>query len=409
LTERRSPWTAIGHRDFSLLWFGQTVSMVGDGIFTVTLAVEALRLDSRPAAFSFVLAARLVPTVLLILVGGVIVDRMPRRLAMLTSDATRGLAVAVIAVLVSTGQARVWQLIVMAAVFGAADALFYPAATAVVPELLPSDLLVHGSALNSVSRTVAGSFAGPALGGLVVASLGTVWGFGFDALSFMVSAACLLLIRGRARPAASSRSLLADALEGLRYCRSQPWLWGTLVAAGLANFASPLSVLVPLLIRHDLHQGALALGAVLAAGGLGGAVTSLLVARLGAPRRRITAMWLSWSLGGASIILIGLAPVIWMLALAEFLHFALLMYGNVLWFPLMQDLVPPDLLGRASSVDWLVSLCLSPLGVVAAGFLAGAIGTRNTLLAGGAVAALTVIVLLLPGVRDPERELPIQR
>lgn len=385
--------------------------MVGDGIFTVTLALEALRLDSRPLAFSFVLAARLVPTVLLILFGGVIVDRMPRRLAMLTSDATRGLAVAVIAVLVSTGQARLWQLVVMAAVFGAADALFYPASTAVVPELLPGDLLVQGSALNSVSRTVAGSFAGPALGGLVVASLGTAWGFGFDALSFMVSAACLLLIRGRARPPGSGRSLLADALEGLRYCRSQPWLWGTLVAAGFANFAafSPLSVLVPLLVRHVLHQGALALGVVLAAGGLGGAVTSLLVARMGAPRRRITAMWLSWSLGGASIILIGLAPAVWMVALAEFLVFALLMYGSVLWFPLMQDLVPSDLLGRASSVDWLVSLCLSPLGVVAAGFLAGAIGTRNTLLAGGAVAGLTVIVLLLPGVRDPERELPSER
>jgi hypothetical protein len=399
-------WAALNHRDFALLWSGQAISMVGDGIFTVTLALETIHLDPRPLPLSLVLAARLFPTILLILFGGVLVDRMPRRMAMLFSDATRGVAVAIIAVLVWTNQASLWQLIVMAAIFGAADALFYPASTAVVSDLLPRELFVQGNALNRLSRRAAMSFVGPALGGVIVGALGTAWGFALDALSFMISAGSLLAIRARPRPATSGGSLVADAIEGLRYVRSQPWLWATLVAAAIGNFAafSPLSVLVPLLVRRVLNQGALALGLVFASGGLGGIISALLLNRLGAPRRRITMMWLSWSLSGAAIILIGLAPQVSLVALGELLVLALLEYGSVLWFSLMQDLVPANLLGRASSVDWLVSLGLSPLGVLAAGFVAGAIGARNTIVAGGVVAAFGGLSLLVPGVRDPDRD-----
>ena len=396
---------ALAHRDFALLWSGQAISLVGDGIFTVTLALEALHLDPRPLALSAVLAARLVPTVLLLLLGGVIVDRMPRRLAMLISDGTRGLAVAVIAVLVWTGQAQLWQLIVMSVVFGTADALFFPAETAVIPELLPSELLVQGSALNRLSQTVAMSLVGPALGGLLVGAFGTGWGFAIDALSFAISGAALVAIRARSRPEPSGHSLLTEALDGLRYVRSQPWFWATLVAAGLANFAafSPLSVTVPLLVRHVLNGTASALGLVLAAGGLGGAITSLLLARLGAPRRRITAMVVGWSLSGASMVIVGLAPEIWMAGLGQFLVWAGLVYGNTIWSALMQDQVPANLLGRASSVDWLVSICLSPLGMLVAGFVAGIIGVRNTIVAGGIFATFMSLALFIPGVRDPEK------
>jgi MFS family permease len=161
---------------------------------------------------------------------------------------------------------------------------------------------------------------------------------------------------------------------------------------------------VPLLVRRVLNEGASALGLALAAGGLGGAVTSFLLARWGAPRRRITAMMVGWSLSGAAMVLLGLAPQIWLVGLGQFLVFGGLVYGNTIWSALMQDLVPANLLGRASSVDWLVSICLSPLGMLVAGFAAGAIGVRNTIVAGGVLAALMVLALLVPGVRDPERQ-----
>lgn len=105
-TTGRAP-AALHHRDFALLWSGQSISLVGDGVFTVALALETLRIDDHPFALSLVLAARLLPTVLLLVAGGVIVDRIPRRFAMLASDATRGLAVAVIAGLVAIGTLQI--------------------------------------------------------------------------------------------------------------------------------------------------------------------------------------------------------------------------------------------------------------------------------------------------------------
>ena len=143
---------ALRHRDFALLWSGQSISLVGDGVFTVALALETLRIDNHPIALSLVLAARLLPTVLLLVAGGVIVDRVPRRLAMLASDSTRGVAVTVIAALVALGALQVWELVLMSAVFGAADALFYPAATALTPEILPAELLVRAAPSTTPAR-----------------------------------------------------------------------------------------------------------------------------------------------------------------------------------------------------------------------------------------------------------------
>ncbi len=398
---------ALRHRDFALLWSGQSVSLVGDGIYTVALALETLRIDNHPFALSLVLAARLLPTVLLLVVGGVIVDRIPRRFAMLASDSSRGVAVAAIAVLVALGTLQIWELVVISVVFGAADALFYPAATAVTPEILPADLLVQGSALNHTSETVAQNLLGPALGGLVVAALGYEWGFVIDAASFAVSAGCVLAMSHRPRPEPSGHSALADARDGLRYVRSQRWLWVSLVGAGLANFIafSPLAVLVPLLIRNVLHQGPVALGLVLATGGVGGALTAMLVARFGAPRLRITWMWIGWAASAAAMMVLGLAPNAWVAAASMFFIIGGLMFGNVLWSPMMQELVPPELLGRASSVDWLMSLSLSPLGVIVGGAAAGVIGTRLTMLIGGGISACLIAILFVPGVRDPERHL----
>jgi MFS family permease len=378
--------------------------MLGDGVFTVVLALEALRLDRNPAGLSFVLAARLGPAVLLLLAGGVLVDRWPRRPTMLASDAIRAAAVGVIAVSAAAGTLRLWQLAAMAALFGAADAVFGPASTAIVPELLPADLLVQGSALNATSQQVTRMLLGPALGGLIVAAAGYATGFAVDAVSFVVSGACLAVMSSRPRPAQMHASALAQAREGLRYCWSQRWLWLGIVATGIANFAafSPLAVLVPLLVRRDMHGSPLAVGLVLAAGGVGGAAASVTIGRTGAPRRRVSAMWLAWGAAGVAVALLGAAPDAWVAGVMQALVWGLLMAGTVLWFPLMQELVPPGLLGRASSVDLIVSFVLSPLGVVVAGVAAAAWGPRPVLIGGGVVAALSALVALLPGVRDPE-------
>ena len=296
--ERGRGWRPLRTRDFALLWSGQSVSLVGDGIFVVALAIEALRLGNGADGLAFVMAARMLPMVIFLFVSGAAADRLPRRLILLASDLVRGVSVGLIAVLTATHDLQLWQLVVMSAVFGSADAFFMPAATAIVPDILPVDLLSQASALESSSWVISQNLIGPALGGLVIALFGSATSFGIDAASFGVSAACIAVMHRRPPPEREPSSIMADLREGARYVRSQRWLWAAILAASVANFAgyAPSVVLIPVLVRHVLHGSATELGLVLAASGAGGLVGTVAVGHFGPPRRRITVMWLAWCL-----------------------------------------------------------------------------------------------------------------
>lgn len=394
----------LRNRDFALLWSGQAVSQLGDGVFTVTLALEALRVDRNPSGLSYVLAARLVPAVVFTLLGGVIVDRFPRRIALLLSDAAQGAAVTVIAVLAATHHINLLGLVLMALVFGLGDAVFFPASTAITPELVPHDQLVGASALNQTNTQLARVLIGPALGGVIVGLLGTAWGFAIDAASYAVSIAALTMMAGgQARPGRESSSPIAEFREGLRFLFSERWLWTTELGASVGNFVAfaPLGALVPLLVRQVLHGGGVALGLILAAGGLGGVLASVLLGHRDPPRHRLVALWIGWGLSGVGVLGLGLVPNLWLAGGVAFVTYGLDAYGSVLYNPLIQQGVPADLLGRVASVNYVLSFALNPLGLVAAGALAEAIGVRTTLIAGGSITALTTLIPFLPGVKDP--------
>jgi hypothetical protein len=395
-------------RDFRLLWTGQTVSLLGDGLLTVALPWQALQLSPHPATLALVLLARAGPRSLLLLFAGVVTDRVSRRRLMLAADAVQGLAVGVLALLAAAGQLRLWQLVALAAVNGAAGAFFFPASTALLPALVPAVLLLPANALHSSSRLLAAQLAGPALGGLLVAAAGTAWAFGLDALSFGASMATLAAMRvtetrapGDARP-----GLLREVGEGLRFTRSLPWLWVSLLLAAAVNLlvGGPLGPTVPLLARDGLGTGAGGLGLLWAGYGVGGALAVLLAGQAGTPGRPVVALYGAWGLTGLATAGLGLAPglgvAVGLFAAAGFLA----ELSNLLWTTLVQQQVPARVLGRVSSVDWLLSLSLLPLGIAAAGPAATAVGARAVLVGGGLASAVLVgAVLLLPGVREPDR------
>jgi DHA3 family tetracycline resistance protein-like MFS transporter len=241
---------------------------------------------------------------------------------------------------------------------------------------------------------------------VLVAALGTGWAFALDGLTFLVSWACLLAMRRVPRTSRPESAMLAGIAEGLRYCRSQPWLWWSFLGAGVANIVSfvPVNtVFQPLLAQQVFAGGPVLLGVLYAANGAGSALASLYVKRRGAPRRRLASIWAAWAGAGVAAALMGLSPWAW---LATFFAGALwfgMTYGNVLWFPLLQEEVPPALLGRVSSVDWLLSLSLSPVGAVLGGAAVGVTGVRPAVILGGVLAAAAAGVLLIPGVREPDR------
>src|SRR5437764_1184491 len=395
----------LRHRDFRVLWTGMTVSLVGDGIFLIAIAWESYALWNAPAALSIVSIGMTIPTIAFLLVGGVVSDRHDRRLVMAWADGLRALAVAAVAVLVLTGSLRFWELVVLVAVYGVGTAFFTPAFEAVVPELLPDADLPQANALDQFVRPLALRLVGPvAGGGLVAASAGVA--FAVDAASFAATLAAVLAIRPRFSAAAVAQPTGAALREGLRFVRGRAWLWGTLVSAGIAYlvFLGPAEVLLPFVVKNDLHASAGTLGLVLAAGGVGAIGAAAFMARQGHPRRDITVMYATWTLATLAIAGYGFAHAAWELMAACLLFNALEAAGTIVWATIKQRHVPGLLLGRVSSLDWLISIGLLPLSFALTAPVAAAVGARTTLVGAAVIGAvITFGAYFLPGMRDVER------
>ena len=394
-------------RDFALLSTGLTVSYLGDGIYLVAIAWQVYELSNAPTALSIVGVAWTLPMVVFLLAGGVVSDRVERRKVMIAADLVRGVAIAAIGALSVAGALELWHLVVLVAVYGAGEAFFGPALGAIVPEIVPENVLVQANSVAQLVEPLALRLLGPALGGWAIAALGPGGAFLFDAVTFGVSALALLLMRARPPAAVDARpSALRDVGEGLRFVSAHTWLWGTLAAAAVALLAfwGPMEVLVPYVVKNDLGGGADDLGLVFAAGGLGSVLAALAVAQLGVPRQRVTFMYLAWTGATAALVGFGLAERLWHAMAASFVSGALSTAGLVVWGTLMQTLVPGRLLGRVQSVDWLVSIGLVPVSFAATGPLAEAVGADATLVWAGVLSALaTLAFLFLPGMRNPER------
>ena len=224
----------LRHRDFRVLWTGMAVSLLGDGIFLVAVAWQAYLLWNAPAALALVGIGMTVPTVAFLLPGGVVSDRLDRRLVMLSADAVRALAVGILAVLALTSSLRFWELVALVGLYGAGSAFFIPAFDAIVPDLLPPDDLAAANSLDQFVRPIALRLAGPAIGGWLV-GMGTGVAFAVNAASFGASAIAVLLMRPPARPwRETPEPALRAVKQGLRFVRRRVWLWGTLLSAALA-------------------------------------------------------------------------------------------------------------------------------------------------------------------------------
>ena len=401
----------LRHRDFALRMAGSTVSLLGDGFMYVALAWQVYAISNVPTAMSIVGVAATVPLVVFLLAGGVLSDRYDPRRMMIVADVLRAIAIGAIGLLSIAGVLQLWHVVALITVVGLGDALFNPASTAIVPDLVPDDELPQANALAGFVRPLMLRIAGPAVGGLTVHALGPGPAFVVDGASFVVSAALVALMAPlpRATRAAVAGGLgrtLADVGEGLAFVRANPWCWATLLAAMLAMLAfyGPVEVLLPYLVKNRLDLGADALGLIFAASGLGSIVAALAIGQLSVPRRRITTMYLAWTIGTAALAGYGVMTALWQPMLIAGISGATFMLGQVIWTSLLQELVPRELLGRVSSVDWLVSVGLVPVSFALTGPISGLVGSTATMVGGGLfAAAVTIALLFVPRVRDPER------
>ncbi|HWF35104.1 MAG TPA: MFS transporter [Solirubrobacteraceae bacterium] len=386
----------LRHRDFRLLFLGQSASVVGDRLVVVAIALYVTQSTGSPTDLGFVLAGQTLPLVALVLIGGVWADRFPRQRIMITTDVARAGLHALLAALILTGTVRIWEIVVIEAAFGAAQAFFQPAYSGLIPQTVPEGLIQDAKALTETTANLA-FLLGPALATVLVLTVGAGEAFVFDAATFVLSAWLLAGLRTRPRGETPAQgSMLTELRAGWAEVRSRSWVWATIAAftGALLCMYAPWYALAPVLARH--LYGSVGVFGVLESAAGAGAVCGALAGikwRPAHPLRTGLLMIMAWPAQNVVFALGGPAALVLALSFATGFGFSLLM---IWWESALARHIPPHALSRVSSYDWMGSFALVPVGYLVAGPLAAALGARAVLLGGGVIGAALLALALLP-------------
>ncbi|MGC2485904.1 MAG: MFS transporter [Acidimicrobiales bacterium] len=400
-----SRWFApLKERNFRLFFIGQSASQIGSGMAPVAI-VFAVLAHGTASDVGYVLAAETVPLVILLLVGGVVGDRMSRRTLMLRSDALRTVAECGLGVWVLSGRPPLWGFMTLAALMGIGQAFFSPALTGIVPQMLSDESLQQGNALNGISGS-SGGIIGPAIAGVIVAASSPGWAILIDGLTYLVSVVSLALIRIDWQEAENSEPFIVLLRQGWREFWSRTWLWVIVIEFSLVNalYASFL-VLGPVVAKQSLG-GAPAWGTILAASGIGSIIGGIVMLRFHPSRPLLTATLSTLFFPVPLFLVAGRSPT-FVIALVSLLAGAFVTVFSVQWSTTLQREVPSEVLSRVSAYDWFGSLALMPIWMALVGPVAEGIGTSTTLVVSAvAMMALIIAVLFVPSVtqlRAPAR------
>jgi MFS family permease len=399
---RRIPLGALQEREFRLFFTGQLVSLLGDAVTPFALAWAVLDLTGSARDLGFVIAAKTAPLVVFLLIGGVFADRLPRRAVMLTADVARMAVQAATAALLLSHTARIWELIVLQALAGTGTAFFNPASTGLTPMTVSAGRLQEANALRGMSMA-AMQFAGPALAGVLIVTVGPGYALAIDAASFGVSAFYLARLHLPPHVSLPPQSFGRDLLDGWREFTARTWVWLIVVSASLGNMMSSVWLVLAAAWIKQGHGGAGAWTVILVVSAIGALAAGATALRL-KPRRPLLLASIVVVPNTVPIILLALKLPWETLAVAELVTGFGNMLFNTLWETTLQQHIPPASLSRVSAYDWFGSLLCEPLGLALAGVAAAAIGMSRTLWIAAAVDLVAVAALLAaPSVRHLQR------
>jgi MFS family permease len=393
----------LARREFRLLFAARAISLVGSAMAPIALAFAVLDVGGSASELGIVLAARMIPQLVFLLVGGVWADRLPRNLVMLVADLVTGATQAVTAALLLTGNAEIWHLVVLQAIGATAFAFFFPASTGLVPQTVEPVLLQQANAVLRMAVNVS-AIGGAALGGVLVAAVGPGWAIGIDAATFFVSAVLLQAMRVAHQERLHTPNFLSELREGWREFVGRTWLWVIVLAFGFLNaaYAGGLNVLGPIVADEELG-GASAYGAIFAAQALGLLLGAAVALRF-KPSRPLFVGCAAMVGIPPVLVLLGLgAPLPLIVLAAVVMGLGMELFG-VYWDTALQQHVPEQALSRVSSYDALGSFIFIPLGQLLAGPISEAIGVDETLYLAAAIVVLaTVAMLATPDIRHLRR------
>ena len=408
--------TALRHRNFRLLWIGLLVSFSGTFmqsaavLWHVSVLVPAGR---RAIALGLVGLVRILPVILFSMISGVAADVFDRRRLMLMTQTMMAALAGVLAILTFRGLTAVWPIYLLTAVSAAAGAFDLPARQALTPNLVPREHLPNAITLNSIMLQSA-SVAGPALGGLVLATLGVGWVYALNAVSFLFVIGALLLMdpprSDETSPAERANFTVAAALEGLGFVFRAPLIRSTMLLDFFATFFSSATALLPIFAQDVLHVGARGYGWLYAAPAAGALLTSAVMIRIvDWIERRGEVLVASVTVYGAATVAFGLSRRFWLsflcLAVTGAADTVSMTFRN-----LIRQLETPDRLrGRMIGVNMVFFMGGPQLGELEAGLVANWLGAVTSVVTGGlgCVAATAWIAAVTPALRAYRRQDPL--
>jgi MFS family permease len=390
-------FAVLRERDFRLFWIGNVVSLTGDYMLPVALSFAVLEKYDE-GSLGVVLSAHSFPMVALLLFGGVVADRFPRRAVLMTSDGISCVTQACAAALLLTGNWQLWQLALLEGLRGAAHAFASPTYVGLVPEVASAERLQEANALRNIGWSSA-NVVGPALAGVLVVLGGGALALAVNAASFGVSVVTLAAIRPRAAVARERSSMLGDLREGWVEFRSRTWLWVIVAQFGIFHLLTlPAVYVLGAALSKSHYGGAGAWATALTATGIGSLLGGLVALHVHPRRPLLVATIGVFGYGLFALALATRAPLPLLVAAGAASGIGFSVFG-ALWETTLQRLVPPDKLSRVSAYDWFGSVALLPLGYVLIGPFTAWFGVTTMLWV--AVAALvlpTVAVLCVPAV-----------
>jgi MFS family permease len=383
-----SPFLALQHRNFRLLWTGQLISFTGSTMQTAAILWHVSLLvppDRRPIALGMVGLVRLMPILFFSIAGGTVADAADRRRVMLLTQSALCMVAALLALLTFRGIDHPWPVYALAAIGAAAAAFDNPARQALVPSLVPHEHLPNAISLNAIMSQCA-SVAGPSIGGIVIATLGVEWVYAINALTFVCVIAALAMMRDippRDAAAVSDISVRA-AREGLGFVFSSPIIRSTMLLDFFATFFSSATALLPIFAQDILTVGPGGYGWLYAAPSLGAVLASLIMVRSieSIDRRGAVLIWAVCAYGAATVIF-GLSRSFGLTFLCLAVTGAADTVSMVLRNVIRQLSTPDHLRGRMIGINMVFFQGGPQLGELEAGVVAQWMGPRASVVTGG--------------------------
>jgi MFS family permease len=392
--------SVLRERNFRYLFAARTISFFGTNLAPIAVAFAVLGLGGSATDVGLAFAAWTLAQISTLLVGGVVADRLPRRLVMISSDAANLVVRVVMGGLLVSGHAQIWELIALQAVGGAAVAFYSPASTGLVPETVPEPLLQQANSFMSIARYAAFPL-GAAVGGTLVATVGAGYALLLDGATYATSAFLLGMMHLPGRARAATTNFIRELREGWQAFTEHTWVWLLTLWISLYFLVTyaPFFVLGPYIAKQSLG-GASGWTLVVTGEAIGSLAGGLAGLRL-RPRRPMFAIGALFTVSGLQCVLLALrapAPAIGAAALLAGFAFS---FGTVIWDTSLQSLIPRDKLSRVSAYNWMGAMIFLPAGYALAGPVADVIGISTSLWIGAAwILVTTVAVLSVPSVRN---------